>query len=64
MSSVLCFFCLGFWAGEWGGGEVGEVVFAVMGGRWGAEGMGVRLFFAGEIFDDIAEGDHGVAIFF
>jgi len=26
--------------------------------------MGVRLFFAGEIFDDIAEGDHGVAIFF
>ena len=59
--SVLCFVLLGFGASEWRGGEV---VFALVGGRWEAKGIGVTLFFAGEIFDDIAEGDHGVALIF
>ena len=58
---MFCLVIWGFGAREWTGWGGG---FCLGRGRWEAGGIGVRLFFAGEIFDDIAEGDHGVAIFF
>ena len=59
-SSFLCF-ALFFWVLGRANG-VGVRWFLPW---WGAAmGLGVTLFFAGEIFDDIAEGDHGVALIF